>query len=299
MTRPPRWIRIAVTALLVLAAVVAARAIWVRYELEPWTRDGRVRADVVAVAPDVAGFVTEVHVRDNQLVRRGDLLFVLDAARSAVALQQAGAAVDGARAALAEAEREAHRNDKLPDLISAETRDQSRARVEQGRATLEQAVANRAAAALNLQRARIYAPVNGAVTNLDLRPGGYFTIGRPALALVDADSVHVDGYFEETKLPRIRVGDRVSIRLMGEARVLHGHVDSIAGAIADRERATDGVLVANINPTFSWVRLAQRVPVRVALDGTPGPIRLIAGRTATVTVLTPHGSPRPWWDLRP
>jgi multidrug resistance efflux pump len=121
---------------------------------------------------------------------------------------------------------------------------------------------------------------------LELRAGDYFTAGREALALVDADSLYVDGYFEETKLPRIQVGDRVSVQLMGESRILRGRVQSIAAAIGDRERTPTGDLVANINPTFTWVRLAQRVPVRIVLDSVPADVRLIAGRTATVVDLS-------------
>ena len=142
----------------------------------------------------------------------------------------------------------------------------------------------------------IVAPVNGVVTNLELRPGNYLSAGVQALAMVDSDSVHVDGYFEETKLPRIRVGDRVSVRLMGESQLIYGHVESIASAIFDRERTPMGDLVANVNPTFSWVRLAQRVPVRISLDPGEIDVRLIAGRTATVVDLS-FESPRPrWWS---
>ncbi|MBV8241288.1 MAG: HlyD family secretion protein, partial [Hyphomicrobiales bacterium] len=137
---------------------------------------------------------------------------------------------------------------------------------------------------------------NGVVTNLELRPGDYLTAGREALALVDSDSLHVDGYFEETKLRRIRVGDRVSVHLMGESQLLYGRVESIAPAIVDRERTPTGDLVADINPSFTWVRLAQRVPVRIRLDPGSIDVRLIAGRTATVVDLS-FGSLRPReWD---
>ena len=130
------------------------------------------------------------------------------------------------------------------------------------------------------------APVNGVVTNLELRPGNYLTPGRQGLALVDSDSIHVDGYFEETQLSRIHAGDRVSVRLMGDSQLMYGHVQSVAPAIFDRERSPTGDLVADINPTFSWVRLAQRVPVRIKLDSAPVDVMLIAGRTATVVDLS-------------
>jgi multidrug resistance efflux pump len=235
--------------------------------------------------------------------------------------RQAQAVVARDSALLAQSRREAARNAALHELVSTELNEQGRTKVQeadaslqqakaalqqskdavlQARAAVQQAHAQLDAARLNLQRTTVRAPVDGVVTNVDLRPGDYFVTGHQALALVDADSLHVDGYFEETKLPRIRVGDRVSVRLMGEPLVMYGHVQSIAAAIEDRERTPSANLVANVNPTFSWVRLAQRIPVRVVLDHPPANVRLIAGRTATVVVLTPHPivERRDWWSLR-
>jgi multidrug resistance efflux pump len=290
-TRLALLMRLSITLVAAGCAVVVIGWMWIHYELAPWSRDARVRADVVTVAPDVAGFVVGVAVVDNQVVRKGDPLFQLDRARYEITLRQALAAVARERAVLAEARREARRNDTLSDVVALEQLEQSQARVEEAAANLQQGVADVAAARLNLQRTLVVAPVNGVVTNLELRPGDYMTVGREALALVDSDSLYVDGYFEETKLPRIHLGDRVSVRLMGESRILYGRVQSIAGAIADRERTPSPNLVANINPTFNWVRLAQRVPVRIVLDSKPADVRLIAGRTATVVDLSfEHGS---------
>jgi multidrug resistance efflux pump len=276
--------------LITLAAVVVAvfvlRWMWSHYALAPWTRDGRVRADVVSVAPDVSGFVVKVAVHDNEVVRKGDLMFELDRARYEIALQQAQATVARQRASLAEARREARRNDTLGEVVSSEAREQSQARMEEATAELQRGLADLAAARLNLERTLVLAPVNGIVTNLELRPGNYLTAGRQGLALMDSDSIHIDGYFEEIQLSRIRAGDRVSVRLMGESQLLYGHVQSIAPAIFDRERTPTGDLVADINPTFSWVRLAQRVPVRIKLDPEPLDVLLIAGRTATVVDLS-------------
>ncbi len=158
-------------------------------------------------------------------------------------------------------------------------------------AALDQARANLSQARLNLERTRVAAPVDGVLSNIDLHPGAYLAAGHPALALIDSASVHVDGYFEETKLRRIRIGDRARIRIMGEPEPLLGHVQSIAAAISDRDRGETADLLPNVNPTFSWVRLAQRVPVRILLDHVPADVRLIAGRTATVTIL-PEGPSR-------
>ncbi len=176
------------------------------------------------------------------------------------------------------------RNIKLGTLASSETREQSDTRVQQLSAAVDQATAALNLARLNLSRTDVKATVNGSVTNLNLRPGDYFTPGRAALLLIDDDSFYIIGYFEETKLPRISVGDKVRVQLMGETHVIKGHVESIARGIEDRERTPDSDLLANVNPTFNWVRLAQRIPVRIHVDENPGHVRLIMGRTATVDV---------------
>lgn len=276
--------RSAATIVIVVAAIVVAVWMWNHYERSPWTRDGRVRADVVRVTPDIGGLITSVAVHDNQAVKAGDLLFVIDTPRYALALDQANAAVASARATLNQARREARRDLALGDLVAAETHEQNVARVATAEAALSQAMVARDAAALNLRRTRITASVNGVVTNLDLHPGDYVGAGQQAMALIDRDSLRVEGYFEETKLPLVCIGAPVRVHLMGEGADLTGHVDSIAYGISDSTRSDSGNLLANVQPTFSWVRLAQRIPVRVRLDPVPPQIRLIAGRTATVTI---------------
>ncbi|MBV9843171.1 MAG: efflux RND transporter periplasmic adaptor subunit [Sphingomonadaceae bacterium] len=282
---PAALLRFAITALLVVLAIIVTVWLWHRYERDPWTRDGHVRADVVRVTPDVAGLVTAVAIHDNQQVKPGDLLFVVDRPRYALALEQANAQISSARATLLLAKREAKRDVALGDLVAAETHEQNLARVATAKAALAQAVSSRDAAALNLQRTAVHATVNGIVTNLDLHPGDYVAAGQQALALLDTDSLRVEGYFEETKLGRIRVGARAAVRLMGDPRTLEGHVDSITAGISDTERSNAGNLLPDVNPTFTWVRLAQRIPVRVKLDHVPADVRLIAGRTATISIL--------------
>jgi multidrug resistance efflux pump len=282
---PTALLRFTITALLIVLAILVAIWLWHRYERDPWTRDGHVRADVVRVTPDVAGLVTEVAVRDNQRVTPGDLLFVVDRPRYALAVAQANAQVLSARATLAQAQREARRDIALGDLVAAETHEQTLARIATGQAALAQAESSRDVAALNLKRTNVHATVNGIVTNLDLHPGDYVASGQQALALLDTDSLRVEGYFEETKLRRIRVGARVAVRLMGDPRTLLGHVDSITAGISDTERGNASNLLPSVNPTFAWVRLAQRIPVRVKLDHVPPDVRLIAGRTATISIL--------------
>ena len=277
--------RLTITLLLVLAALLVASWLWHRYERDPWTRDGHVRADIVRITPDVSGLVTEVPVRDNQHVQPGDLLFVVDRPRFRLALAQATAAIQSARATLNQARREAARDIALGDLVAKETHEQNVARVATAAAALAQAESNRDQAALNLQRTMVRATVSGTITNLDLHPGDYVAAGQQALALVDDGSIRVEGYFEETKLPQIRLGQHARVLLMGDATPIEGHVDSIAAGISDTERSNTGNLLPNVNPTFTWVRLAQRIPVRIKLDRVPNGTRLIAGRTATVTIL--------------
>ena len=283
--------RVLVTLTVVVLAGVGARWIWIHYNVEPWTRDGRVRADIVQVSPDVSGLVTEVRVKNNQNVNKDDVLFVLDRPRFELALRQAEASVAAAAVALAQAKRENERNRNLKDLATTEQVEEGQSKVDQLTAQLNSARVQRDLAQLNLDRTTVRAPVNGIVTNVDLQPGDYASAGRQVLALVDSDTIHVDGYFEETKLPRIRVGDRALVHIMGIKAGLRGTVESIDAGIEDRERSASPTDLANVNPTFSWVRLAQRIPVRIKLDPTTRDIRLIAGRTATVSIVDPPGRP--------
>lgn len=278
-------LRVVITLALVALAIWAARAMWRHYEVEPWTRDGKVRADIVRVASDVPGLVTRVLVKENDTVTKGQPLFVVDQPRYELALRQARATVANASATLAQARQEYARNRALGELVSAELREQSEARMNSAAAALSAAQAAADVAALNLRRTTVHSTVDGYVANLQLQPGDYVVAGNQAMALVDAHSLRVDGYFEETKLPLIHIGDPVRIDLMGEDRSLRGRVESIAPGIDDRDRATSSNQLASVTPTFNWVRLAQRVPVRVALTDIPKGVALIAGRTATVTVL--------------
>jgi RND family efflux transporter MFP subunit len=285
-------LRILVTLLVVVAAGFGARWLWIRYNLEPWTRDGRLRADVVQVSPDINGLVTTLDVRDGQKVRIGDTLFIIDRPRYELALAQAEAAIAADEAQLAQARREVRRNKGLDNLVTTEQSEETSARVLTLEAQLQGAKVERDTARLNLDRTVIRSTVNGIVTNLELQPGDYATVGRQVLAVVNTDSLYADGYFEETKLPDIQVGDRAVVHLMGVDTDLHGTVESVAAGIEDRERGASGNALANINPTFSWVRLAQRIPVRVRLEQVPLDVRLIAGRTATVSILVPKGRKR-------
>ena len=277
--------RLVVTLAMVAAAAVVGLALWDYYMDAPWTRDGRVRADVVEVAPDVSGLVTEVLVEDNQTVKRGDVLFKIDPERFTLTLRQADAIVEGKKATAEQAAADYQRYSRLSDAaVSQQKVELARATDLAAKAAYDQAVADRDLARLNLERSAVKASVNGRITNMELRPGNYVNTGKGVMALVDRDTLRVEGYFEETKLPRIHVGDKASIHLMGEDSLITGHVESVAGGIEDRERTAGANLLANVNPTFAWVRLAQRIPVRIKLDGVPDQTRLVSGRTATVSV---------------
>ncbi|WP_401742397.1 efflux RND transporter periplasmic adaptor subunit [Stenotrophomonas geniculata] len=265
-------------------AAVAALSIWNRYEMRPWTRDGRVRADVVRVASDMGGLVTRVLVHDNQQVSAGELLLVLDQPRFAAALEKADAAVSSARATLALARRESTRDNALGNLVASETRERNAAKVDTELATLAQARAKQRVAQLNVQRTEVRATTDGIVTNLDLHPGDYLQPGTQALALIDTRSLRIEGYFEETKLGCITEGDAAVARLMGDDHDVRGHVDTIAAGIADDQRSSTHNLLPAVAPTYTWVRLAQRIPVRIRIDDAPSDSRLIVGRTASVTI---------------
>lgn len=277
--------RYLVTLAVVLVALFIGWRLWIHYENDPWTRDGRIKADVVQVAPDVTGQVVKLNVIDNQIVNVGDVLFEIDPERFELALRQAKAAEEAAKVTLAQAIRESNRNRELKDLVATEVTEQGQSRVEEARAALLQAIVNRDKAQLDLDRTKVIAAVDGIVTNLVLRTGSYVTASHPVMALVDRNSYYAEGYFEETKLPNIAVGNRATVRLMSDDEVLEGHVHSISRGIEDRERTTGGKLMQNINPAFNWVRLVQRIPVRIEFDKIPENVHLVSGQTVTIEVL--------------
>ena len=285
---------------MVAAAAVVGWQLWIYYMDAPWTRDGRVRADVVAVAPDVSGLVTDVLVHDNQEVNAGDVLFRIDRDRFALALRAGGGQCRGpqGRARPRRRRPQAATSSSVTTWCPARSSSRSQATQQQAQAAYDQALADRDLAQLNLARSEVNASVRARSPTWICVPGAYVTAGHGVMALVDRDTLHVDGYFEETKLPRIHVGDPVRVHLMGQNGDLTGHVESIAGGIEDRERSEGANLLANINPSFTWVRLAQRIPVRVALDHVPEGVRLITGRTATVEVNPGQTQSLSWSSIR-
>nr|WP_180203159.1 HlyD family secretion protein [Pseudomonas sp. SbOxS1]NYU02792.1 HlyD family secretion protein [Pseudomonas sp. SbOxS1] len=278
-------VRVAVTLCLVVAAIFAGLHLWQYYMLTPWTRDARIRADVVVISPDVSGWVRELKAYDNQQVKAGDLLLSIDRDRFEAALEKAQAVVQTRQQQLSLREREASRRASLgPQAISAELRENAQINAGIARGELREAQAEAKAAQINLDRSQVHAPRNGHITNLRLAQGNYVNAGQSVMALIDDSTFYVQAYFEETKLPRIRVGDPVKVWLMSAGDALQGRVESISRGITDRNTTPDGQLLAEVEPTFNWVRLAQRIPVRIKLDHVPEGLNLSAGMTASVQV---------------
>ncbi len=276
--------RFLITALIFVIAIFLAYTLWQHYMVSPWTRDGRVRAEVINIAPDVAGQVVDLPVRDNQLVHKGDLLMQIDPAHYQLALQQAEATVQGRKADLDMRRAQARRRADMDSLVvSRENREDASSQVAAADAQYQVALAQRDTAKLNLDRTKVYAPVDGYVTNLNVRRGDYASVGAAKIAIIDSHSFWVYAYFEETKLPYLAVGDKAKIQLINGA-TLRGHVDSISRGIYDRDNPQSRELLADVNPTFNWVRLAQRIPVRIQLDEVPKDVLLATGLTCTVVL---------------
>ena len=282
-----------ITAVAVGLAGALGNTAWRQYVETPWTRDGSVRAYVVTVAPEVAGRIVDLRVRDNQFVHKGDLIMVIDPRDYRIAVSRDTAALQKAKLDAENLFVEASRRDRLArlDAVAAEQAENydnnaliARAQVTQAEAALRQAQ-------VNLQRTEIRAPVEGWVTNLLAQRDDFAAVGRNEISVINADSFWIDAYFEETKLAAVCDGDRAHIQLMGYSENLDGHVDSIARGIDVTNAQPNQQGLATVNPIYTWVRLAQRVPVRIQIDHVPANVRLIAGMTATVRILT--GSDRP------
>jgi multidrug resistance efflux pump len=267
---------------------VAAYSGWIAWHVymdTPSTRDGTVRAYVVTIAPEVAGRIVALPVGDNQFVHKGDLLMVIDPINYQAAVAQAEANATRTRAIAQNAGREASRRQQLSDLAASTEEKQtysSTALAAQG--SYQQAEANLNLARANLERTHVVSPVDGYVTNLQVQLGDFADAGQKSISVVNTGSFWVDGYFEETTLRHIHEGDPAKLRLMGHPELIHGHVESIARGITIANAQPDGSGLATVNPIFTWVRLAQRVPVRIHIDTVPEGIRLVAGLTATVQI---------------
>jgi RND family efflux transporter MFP subunit len=281
-----RAVPVLITLIALALAGTGAWAIWRAYVAAPWTRDGTVRAYVVTITPEVYGRIVQLPVADNEFVHKGDLLMTIDPTDYTIAVDQAQAIADQATANAGNAEQEAERRSTLTTIeASVEEKQTYRSKAIAAKAAQRKAIADLGQARVNLERTAIRSPVNGYVTNLQVQLGDYATTGRSAISLINADSYWVDGYFEETNLGAIHPGDRAAVKLMGYRAPLQGHVASVARGITVANAAAGQSGLADVNPIFTWVRLAQRVPVRVQLDRVPDDVRLVAGQTASVEII--------------
>ncbi|MCU6671349.1 HlyD family secretion protein [Enterobacteriaceae bacterium H4N4] len=274
------------SSLLVVAlAIIAGWWLWNYYMQSPWTRDGKVRAEQVSVTPQVSGAITTLKIKDNQFVHAGEVLFQIDETPFHIAVLNAEAQLAKARTDLAKANNEANRRRHLSrNYISAEDMDTANINVQAMQASVEVAEAALKQAQWQLTQTVVKAPVDGWVTNLSTRVGDYATIGQPLFALVDSHSFYVVGYFEETKLRHIREGAPAQITLYSGSTTLQGHVSSIGRAIYDQSVETDSGLVPDVKPNIPWVRLAQRIPVRITFDKLPADLTLVSGTTCSVAI---------------
>ena len=276
---------ILVTMAAVAVAAGAAWQAWQYYMGAPWTRDGTVRAYVVKIAPEVAGQIVQLPIGDNEFVRKGDLLMLIDPRNYSIAVRQGEAAVEQARAVAVNASAEMIRREKLNDIaVTMEERQTYISQAANAEASYQSALANLEQARINLKRTEVRSPVNGYITNLTAQLGDYANVGALMLSVVNSDSYWVDAYFEETALGRIQEGDAATIKLMGYSPLLRGRVQGLSRGINVPNAQPDASGLASVNPIFTFVRLAQRVPVRIHIDEVPEGVNLVAGLTATVQI---------------
>ncbi|PXX89611.1 HlyD family secretion protein [Marinobacter vulgaris] len=279
-----KLLRVGITLLVVAIAVIAGSWVWNHYLYSPWTRDGRIRADIITIAPDVSGWVTQMNVQNNQVVNQGDPLFTIDDTRYQAAFAEARAKVAEKYSALELAVHRYQSQQGSSDsrATSEEDLETYRIDMESAKAGHELARAELEMARIDLQRTQVVAPADGTINNLHLRQGNYVDKGKAVLSQVKADSFYVTGYFEETKLQLVQVGQPARITLMGGDRKLTGTVVSIARGVADTNTTSNDQMLPEVQQAFNWVRLAQRIPVDIVLDSVPEDIHLSAGMTVSI-----------------
>jgi multidrug resistance efflux pump len=281
-----RTVAVLITLVSVAVAAAVGRDMWRAYVEAPWTRDATVRAYVVTMAPEVSGRIVELGVADNQFVHKGELLMVVDPTDYKIAVSRGEAVLQQAIFDGQNITREAQRREGLAkfDAVAVEQLQLYQSNASIARAKVQQATADLHQARVNLERTRIVAPVDGWVTNLLARRDDYVDVGQSEVSLVDSDSFWVDAYFEENQVASIREGDAATIKLMGYRQIVRGHVAGISRGIDVANAQPNQQGLATVNPIFTWVRLAQRIPVRIHLDQVPQDVRLVEGLTATVEI---------------
>lgn len=285
------------TLVIALIAIAISVLTWQHYVTSPWTRNGSVRVQVANIAPQVPGKIVELRVADNQFVHKGDVLYVIDPFDFDVAVRVGKALLEERAADLEVKQAESTRRQHLSDLATTPEQQQIYAgNALQAKAAYEAAAQQLAQAELNLKRTNVISPVDGYVTNLLLRVGDYSATGVPNVSVIDSDSFWIDGYFEETKMGRVCVGDRAEAQLMGYAQPILGHVKTVTRGVSVSNAAAGTQGLPNVDPIYTWVRLAQRVPVRIAIDKVPNGVPLVSGMTATVTIRQPATDNRGTWS---
>jgi multidrug resistance efflux pump len=288
------WIKRLATLMIMVVAGLMALVTWDYYVTAPWTRDGRVRVQVAGVAPQVSGQITERRVADNQFVHKGDVLYVIDPFDFEVTVRTNKALLEQKAADLQVKQVQSERRQHLSALATTPEEQQVFAGTAlQARAAFEQAQQQLAQAEINLRRTQVRSPVTGYVTNLLIGVGDFAPQGTVIVSVIDSDSYWIDGYFEETKMARVCIGDRVEAKLMGYAQPIFGHVATVTRGIGVSNAAPGTQGLPNVDPVYTWVRLAQRVPVRIAIDKVPPGVPLVAGMTATVTIPPAAGAAQP------
>jgi multidrug resistance efflux pump len=284
-----------ITLIIVGLAVWAAVSLYSRYIANPWTRDGQVRANIVGIAPRVSGPIIHVAVRDNQQLRTGDLLFEIDPSDFQAQVDIAAGQVQNGEANLKQQEQNLQRQTDLykNHVNTAQDFQNAQDSAAAAQAQLASAKANLELAKLNLNYTKVFAPVDGYVTNMNTSEGTYVTAGKQLMALVDTNSFWIAGYFKETQLPHIRVGQKATITMIGyEAQPFQGIVRSIGWGIyvQDGSGSDSTGLLPSISQTIDWVRLPQRFPVRIHVLGhSPVPLRI--GQTVSVAMTPEIESP--------
>jgi len=285
------FIRYAITLGVVVLAGFVLASMFQEYLFQPWTRDGHVRAQIIKITPRVGGPIVDLPVEDNQAVKKGDLLFSIDPRTYALAVEQAEAKLKQAQASKLVKEDQARRARILYKKDKGAISEQSLVRKDNALlvalADVDVAEANLHAAHLDREFTEVRAPVDGYVTNLLLRYGSQTVANQPALALVDTNSFWIHGFFKETQIRNIQPGNKAVIKLMSYPDTpLDGVVESMGWGIAQQDGAPGADLLPTINPSFDWIRLAQRIPVRIQITRIPKEVDLRVGTTASVFVIT-------------
>jgi len=259
------------------------------YINNPWTRDGQVRGHVIQVSPRVSGMVTHIAVIDNQFVSRGDLLLRIDPEPFEIAIAQAEANLKRAKisynASKIELERLREIFQKDAGAVAQKDLDRREANYLQSLSQIDVATETLRSARLNLSYTQVHAAVDGYVSNIDFQIGTQAVANSPILALVDSNSFWVFGYFRESQIGQFSIGDPAKVTLMAYPDLpLHGSVESLGWGIAPSDGNSGAYLLPSIKPVFQWIRLAQRIPVRIKLDEVPQGVELRFGLTASVMI---------------